>query len=284
MSPSLLSVEDCRVSYGAVTALNGVSLQLAPGEAVGIVGPLSAGKTTLLNTISGLVAPQRGVLRYRDRDLRGVPADARARQGIVHVPADGGFFATLTVAENLALAGPARRSRDAFTPVTQLFPVLGERLEQRAGSLSGGEQRQLAIARGALAEPSLLLLDEPLLGLSPKTVHRVLALLSALREQSVAMLVVEERPTEDLTRLVDRVVGIRNGRIVPAEDVAGTRVAVGAAAGSLDRVDVETIGIPLSTRDRRALQTIAQAAGEPVGAVVAHIIHEHVESSKEVWQ
>ena len=161
--------------------------------------------------------------------------------------------------------------------------MLGDRLEQRAGSLSGGEQRQLAIARGALAQPSLLLLDEPLLGLSPKTVHQVLALLSALREQSVAMLV-EERPTEDLTQLADRVVGIRNGRIVPAEDVAGTRVAVGAAAGSLDRVDVETIGVPLSTRDRRALQTIAQAAGEPVGAVVAHIIHEHVESSKEVWQ
>lgn len=284
MSQLLLSVDDVRVSYGAVTALDGATVWLSDGEAIGVVGPLTAGKTTLLRTIAGMVQPERGRLRFQDRDLRGVSADSRARDGIVHVPADGGFFPSLTVHENLMLASPSEGDADALSYITQLFPVLGDRLQQRAGSLSGGEQRQLAIARGALGRPHLLLLDEPLLGLSPVTVQRVTQLLRDLLQQRVAMIIVEERPTDELNALVGRVIGMRGGRIVPAQDVENAAAAHAAATGSLERVDVEIVGVPLSTRDRRALQTIAQDTGETVGAIIGRLVHEHVEQHEEVWR
>ena len=281
---TLLSLEGCRVRFGAVRALNGVSLQVSAGEIVGIVGPLGAGKTTLLRLVVGLARPEAGSVHFDGDDLDELAWDARARRGIIHVPADGGLFPSLSVHENLMLAAPpdaggVRRSR-----LVELFPVLADRLTQHAGSLSGGEQRQLAIARGVLANPRLLLLDEPLLGLAPRTAQAVLVLLQELRGDGVATIVVEERPSPDLEAIVDRLAGLRDGRIVPAAETQDAGSARTSAAGELDRVEVEMVGLPLSTRDRRALQTIAMSTGRPVGEVIAALVHEHVEAHQEVWR
>jgi branched-chain amino acid transport system ATP-binding protein len=283
MHQPLLSLEDCRITFDAVEALSGASLQLAGDEVVGIVGPLGAGKTTLLRVIAGLVTPQRGALHFDGESIVGMSVDARARAGIVHVPAGGGFFPSLTVRENLVLAQSSEGTQEEVDSMTATFPVLGERLQQCAGSLSGGEQRQLAIARGVLARPRLLLLDEPLLGLSPTTVQRVVQLLAELNRRGVAMIIVEERPTDDLRSLAGRLIGLRGGRIVPAEDAERSGEQRASAADALQRVDVEMLGLPLSVRDRRALQTIAQQTGKPAGAIVAELVHQHVEQHVEVW-
>ena len=283
MTP-LLSLERCDVSFGPVRALSGVSLEVSGGEIVGVVGALGAGKTTLMRLVAGLVRPNAGTVRFEGDTISRLPWDARARRGIVHVPAGGGFFPSLTVAENLMLAerrsaAGARRER-----LEQLFPLLGERYRQGAASLSGGEQRQLAIARGALAEPRVLLLDEPLLGLSPVTAKAVIALLGELRAQGVAVLVAEERPTEDLRALDGRLIGLRGGHEVPAEEVSAPAVAQAAGGGDLDRVEVEMVGLPLSTRDRRALQTLALARGIPVGKLIAELAEQHAGEHREEWQ
>ena len=283
MTP-LLSLERCDVNYGPVRALTGVSLELHAGELVGVVGALGAGKTTLMRTIAGLVRPSHGAVFFNGADVTHAAWDARARLGIVHVPAGGGLFPTLTVAENLMLA--ERRETDGARrrQLEQLFPLLDERRRQTAGSLSGGEQRQLAIARGVLTEPKVLLLDEPLLGLSPVTASAVLRLLGQLSREGVGMLVSAERPTEDLQSLAGRLFGLRGGHSVPPEDVTAPVPAQFAGGGDLERVEVEMVGLPLSTRDRRALQTIAQARGIPVGKLLAELAARHAEAHAEVWE
>lgn len=281
---ALLSLERCDVSYGPVRALSGVTLDLAQGQIVGVVGALGAGKTTLMRLITGLVRPDRGQVHYEGDDISGVPWDARARRGIIHVPAGGGFFPTLSVAENLMLAEPRASDGVWRSRLEQLFPILDERRRQGAGTLSGGEQRQVAIARGVLASPHVLLLDEPLLGLSPVTASAVLQLLGELRGSGVAILVAEERPTQDIQSRADRLFGLRGGQPVPAEDVAAALVPAGAHGGDLERVEVEMVGLPLSTRDRRALQTIAQARGIPVGRLLAELAEQHTAEHREDWQ
>lgn len=283
MTP-LLSLERCDVSYGPVRALSGVSLDLRAGEIVGVVGALGAGKTTLLRTIAGLVQPSRGAVRFDGADVTHVPWDARARLGIVHVPAGGGVFPTLTVAENLMLAEPRHGDGARRRHLDQMFPLLVDRARQTTGSLSGGEQRQLAIARGALSNPRVLLLDEPLLGLSPVTASTVLRLLTQLGREGVAILVSEERPTEELRSLAGRLFGLRAGHPVDAAEVIPAFPAQFAGGGDLDRVEVEMVGLPLSTRDRRALQTIAQARGVPVGKLIAELAQRHAEENAEVWE
>ena len=283
MTP-LLSLERCDVSYGPVRALSGVSLDLQPGEIVGVVGALGAGKTTLLRAIAGLVQPSSGAIRLDGADVTRLPWDARARLGIVHVPAGGGVFPTLSVAENLMLAEPRHNDGVRRRRLEQMFALLVERRRQTAGSLSGGEQRQLAIARGALSNPRVLLLDEPLLGLSPVTAATVLRLLTQLGRDGVAILVSEERPTDELRALAGRLFGLRAGRAVDAAEVIPTYPAQFAGGGDLDRVEVEMVGLPLSTRDRRALQTIAQARGIPVGKLIAELAQRHAEENAEVWE
>ena len=283
MTP-LLSLERCDVNFGPVRALSGVSLDLQPGEIVGVVGALGAGKTTLMRTIAGLVQPSHGSVRLDGADVTRLPWDARARFGIVHVPAGGGLFPTLTVAENLMLAESRHSDGALLGQLEQMFPLLVERSRQTAGSLSGGEQRQLAIARGALSNPRVLLLDEPLLGLSPATAATVLRLLTQLSREGVAILISEERPTDELRRLAGRLFGLRAGHPVDAAEVIPTFPAQFAGGGDLDRVEVEMVGLPLSTRDRRALQTIAQARGIPVGKLIAELAQRHAEENAEVWE
>ena len=195
--PALLEVHELVAGYGPVRALDGVSLEIGEREAVAIIGANGAGKTTLLMAISGLVVPRSGAVRFRDRALAGVPPHAIARTGIGHVPEGRRIFPRLTVRENLELGAVARPERSGvaadIATVCELFPVLAARMRQPGGTLSGGEQQMLAIGRALIAQPKLILLDEPSLGLSPKLVEEIFTIIARInRERGVSMLLVEQ--------------------------------------------------------------------------------------------
>jgi branched-chain amino acid transport system ATP-binding protein len=192
----LLEVSDLKVAYGDVGALWGVSLHVDAGTIVAIVGANGAGKTTLLRTVSGLLTPKAGDIRLAGQTLVGKAPEAIARLGIAHVPEGRGLFRQMTVLENLELGAfqpKARpRTKELLEKAYALFPRLKERAQQKAGSLSGGEQQMLAIARATMSEPSLLILDEPSLGLSPLVVQQMFALIQTLHSQGVTILLVEQ--------------------------------------------------------------------------------------------
>jgi branched-chain amino acid transport system ATP-binding protein len=192
----LLDVQNLSVSYGPVTALRGISLQVDRGEIVALIGANGAGKSTTLRTISGLLAPQKGVIVFDGRPIQGRPAHRIAAAGLVQVPEGRGIFANLTVDENLQLGAFRRRDsvavrKDREKALT-LFPRLKERLTQSAGTLSGGEQQMLAIARALLAAPTLLLLDEPSLGLAPQIVRMIFQLIRQINKEGTTILLVEQ--------------------------------------------------------------------------------------------
>ncbi|WP_363790995.1 ABC transporter ATP-binding protein [Mesorhizobium sp.] len=192
----MLEVNDLEVAYGDVGALWGVSLHVDPGTIVALVGANGAGKTTLLRTVSGLLKPKAGDIRLAGQSLVGKAPQEIARMGIAHVPEGRGLFRQMTVLENLELGAfqpKARpRTKELLEKAYVLFPRLKERAHQKAGSLSGGEQQMLAIARATMSEPSLLILDEPSLGLSPLVVQQMFTLIQTLHGQGVTILLVEQ--------------------------------------------------------------------------------------------
>jgi len=192
----LLEVTDLEVAYGDVRALWGVSMHVDAGTIVAIVGANGAGKTTLLKTISGLLKPKAGDIRLAGASLVGKAPEDIAGMGIAHVPEGRGLFRQMTVLENLELGAfqPRVRARmkQSLDKAYALFPRLKERIGQKAGSLSGGEQQMLAIARATMSEPSLLILDEPSLGLSPIVVQQMFSLIQTLHRQGVTILLVEQ--------------------------------------------------------------------------------------------
>ncbi len=196
MANRLLEVSDLDVAYGDVGALWGVSIHVDPGTIVAIVGANGAGKTTLMKAISGLVRPKRGEIRLGGASLVGRAPEEIARMGIAHVPEGRGLFRQMTVLENLELGAfqPKARPRlkQSLEKAYALFPRLKERAQQKAGSLSGGEQQMLAIARATMSDPALLILDEPSLGLSPLVVQQMFALIQTLHGQGVTILLVEQ--------------------------------------------------------------------------------------------
>jgi branched-chain amino acid transport system ATP-binding protein len=196
MAETVLELAGVEVRYGGLPAVRDLSLTLGRGEIVGLIGPNGAGKSTTLHAIMGLVPVARGVITLHGSRLRGAPED-RARAGIGLVPEGRHIFASLTVAENLRLGLSARRSRDGADAdrewVTTLFPVIGEFAQRLAGTLSGGQQQQLAIARALIARPEILLLDEPSLGLAPLVVQTLFETLATIREGGVSILLVEQR-------------------------------------------------------------------------------------------
>ena len=218
----MLRIEGLSVHYGGLRALEGVALQVGDSEFVTIVGPNGAGKTTLLKAISGTVTPQGGRIEYDGQDLLALPAHARAGLGIAHVPEGRKVFPSLTVQENLEMGGyrASARARRAETldAVYRLFPVLRERRAQLAGTLSGGEQQMLAIGRGLMAQPALLLLDEPSLGLAPRVVDAIFESITKIRErQRLPILLVEQRVVEAL-ELCDRGYVLEAGRLALSGD------------------------------------------------------------------
>ena len=213
----LLAVDGLSVGYGAVLALRDLTLHVGRGEIVAVLGPNGAGKTTLLRTIAGALKPQRGTVTFEGTRLTGLVAEDVLRRGVALVPEGRHVFPRLTVAENLAVGGIARRDRDALKQdadgLLERFPILGERAGQMAGTLSGGEQQQLAIARALMSRPRMLLLDEPSLGLAPRFVDRIFELIAELRSQGVTILLVEQNVHRALD-VADRVYVLSVGRLV----------------------------------------------------------------------
>lgn len=210
MSPPLLEVEELRVRYGAVEAVHGVSFAANAGEVTALIGANGAGKSSTLAAISGLVRAG-GRIRFDGRDIAGAPPHAIVHAGVVHVPEGREILARMTVEENL-LMGLRGRDRSELGSAYERFPILRDRRALLAGSLSGGEQQMLAIARALLARPRLLLLDEPSLGLGPLIVKRVFDTLADLKRQGVTMLLVEQNALRAL-RLADRAYVMELGRI-----------------------------------------------------------------------
>ena len=212
----MLAVDKVTAGYGAFTALWDVSLHVAAGEAVAVVGPNGSGKTTLMRVISGMIAPRAGALTFEGRAMGGRRAYEIVSHGIAHVPEGRRIFPALTVAENLKmgafLPGARRHYPESLARVFTLFPVLAERQKQRAGSLSGGEQQMLAVGRALMSRPKLILLDEPSMGLAPVMVLRLFDLIRRIREEGYTILVVEQNVRQVL-KLVDRAYLLEVGRI-----------------------------------------------------------------------
>ncbi len=214
-APPTLALESLSVRYGAVEAVRGLSLEVKPGEIVGLIGPNGAGKSSTLHAIMGAAPVVGGEVRLDGRSLAGVRAEQVARSGIALVPEGRRIFGELTVEENLRLGLAARRARangKAFDHAYELFPVLHDFRRRHAGALSGGQQQQLAIARALVAEPDVLLLDEPSLGLAPKIVDVVFEALGRIRESGLAVLLVEQRAQRTVA-FADRSYVLANGEL-----------------------------------------------------------------------
>ena len=192
---SLLSVHGLEVGYGAITALHGIDLEVRKGEIVTLIGANGAGKTTTLRTISGLLKPRQGEVTYNGVNITGVQPHVITARGISHVPEGRGIFANLTVADNLELGAYLRKDRvqqSEYERVFTLFPVLKERMKQSSGTLSGGEQQMLAISRALMAKPTVLLLDEPSLGLAPQMVQTIFRVIREINAEGTTILLVEQ--------------------------------------------------------------------------------------------
>jgi len=216
---SELRVDGIAAGYGRIEALHGVHLTVGQGEAVTLIGANGAGKTTLLKTIAGLIRPSRGRVWWDGRDITGWPTEKRVRAGIALVPEGRRVFPALSVADNLVLGAYVRRGAPNFDEVYSLFPVLAERRSQAAGTLSGGEQQMLAIARALMSRPKLVLLDEPSLGLAPLMVAEVTRTLIALRSRGVPLLLVEQNAGAAF-KVADRGYLLDRGTVVAAGTTA----------------------------------------------------------------
>jgi branched-chain amino acid transport system ATP-binding protein len=214
----MIEITDLSVAYGGLRALSGVSLQVGEGQFVTVVGPNGAGKSTLFKAISGIVPTQAGAIRLDGADLLAQPASARAHLGIAHVPEGRQVFKSLTVRENIEMGAYPEAGRRHYAQMLDrihaLFPILEQRASQLAGTLSGGEQQMLAIARGLASGPRLLMLDEPSMGLAPAVADMIFDRISQIhREDGLTILLVEQRVAEAL-ELCDRGYVLDTGRIV----------------------------------------------------------------------
>ena len=221
----MLMLENVHVRYGAIAALRGVSLRVNQGEMVGLIGVNGAGKTTTLMTIAGVLKPTQGTITFEGQPIVGQSPEEIVRKGIALVPEGRRIFPGLTVEENLRLGAAIRSDRAEIQrdidEMCTRFLILGERLKQPGGTLSGGEQQQLAIARGLMSRPSLLMLDEPSLGLAPMLVTETFELVTQLRETGVTILLVEQN-VERTLEIADRAYLLNTGQVEfegPAEEL-----------------------------------------------------------------
>jgi len=239
----MLVVENLHVRYGAIAALQDVSLRVNKGEIVGLIGVNGAGKTTTLLTIAGVLKPARGIITFKNEPLIGLPPEEIVRKGIALVPEGRRIFPGLTVEENLRLGAATRRDRaqvkQDIEEMCVRFPILGQRLKQPGGTLSGGEQQQLAIARGLMSRPSLLMLDEPSLGLAPLLVEEMFRLIAGLREKGVTILLVEQN-VERALEIADRAYLLNTGRVEFAGSVTELRSQVDFVSAYLGRARLQS--------------------------------------------
>jgi branched-chain amino acid transport system ATP-binding protein len=225
---SLLSVDNLCVSYGAIQALRGISLRVDVGEVVTLIGGNGAGKSTTLRTISGLLQPKQGTIEFNGKPIQSSPPHLIVKSGLVQVPEGRGIFANLTVDENLRLGAFTRTDQAAIKKdrerALEFFPRVRERLRQQAGTLSGGEQQMLAIARALMARPKLLMLDEPSLGLAPQIVQTIFQVIREINREGTTILLVEQNASMAL-QVAHRAYVIEVGEILmqgPASELAAS--------------------------------------------------------------
>ena len=213
----LLSLEDLHVRYGSVEVLHGIHLEVKEGEIAAVIGANGAGKTTTLMAISGIVPVARGAIQFSGERVEALPPPLRVARGIAQVPEGRRIFPRLTLKENLSLGASLRQDRPAvrkdLEEVLELFPILRQRQRQLAGTLSGGEQQMLAIARGLMARPRLLLLDEPSLGLAPKLVAQLFEVIRRIHEKGQTILLVEQNAYQ-AAQVASTLYVLETGRIV----------------------------------------------------------------------
>jgi branched-chain amino acid transport system ATP-binding protein len=238
----VLSVEALRTRYGSVEAVRGLSLEVPAGDIVGVIGPNGAGKTTTLQTIMGLLKPSAGRVRFLDRDLTGRSPDRVLAAGIGLVPEGRWILASMSVHENLLMGAYLRRDGNGAVQrdidrVCEIFPILRERQRQRAGTLSGGEQQMLAIARALMARPRLLMLDEPTWGLAPLVVEEIMRVITQLNAEGTTILLVEQNARQAL-EVVRRCYVLETGQVTFAgtpkelrQHPALTKAYLGVARG-----------------------------------------------------
>jgi branched-chain amino acid transport system ATP-binding protein len=222
MAETLLDVQDVKIRYGGIEAVKGISVRVDQGELVTLIGGNGAGKSTTLRTISGIKRPSEGSITFLGERVDELTPDEIVDLGLSHVPEGRRIFPRMSVRENLEMGGYARRSKDFgedFDRVFTLFPVLKERERQLGGTLSGGEQQMLAIGRGLMARPVLLMLDEPSMGLAPLLVERIFDLLREIHEQGTTILLVEQNAHMALT-VADRGYVLESGSIVLDDSAA----------------------------------------------------------------
>jgi branched-chain amino acid transport system ATP-binding protein len=280
---SLLRVTDLTVRYGGVLAVREVSLEVSAGEILAVLGANGAGKTSLLRAVTGLEKVASGRVHIDEVDLTGAAPERIARAGVSHVPAGRGIFASLSVADNLRMglygAGADGR-RERLDAVLATFPVLAEKRAQPAGELSGGQQQQLAVARALVQAPRLLLLDEMSMGLAPQVVAELFRVVATLREQGIAVVMVEQFVGQALA-LADRVVVLEQGRVVAAgapaqlseDDVAAAYLGGSHAADPLvvpppPQDAREGVRVDLPGSQVRELERQAHEQGTSVTALI----------------
>ncbi|NNM78976.1 MAG: ABC transporter ATP-binding protein [Gallionella sp.] len=196
MTDPILQIQNLHVAYGGIRAVKGIHLDIAPGELVALIGSNGAGKTTTLKTVAGLLQPNSGEIRYEGKSLHDTAAHRRVAQGIALVPEGRGIFARLSISENLLMGAYSRSNSDEIAAdlvrMYELFPRLAERKAQLAGTLSGGEQQMVAMARALMSRPRLLMLDEPSMGLAPLMVKKIFQTIRDISEQGMSILLVEQ--------------------------------------------------------------------------------------------
>ncbi len=270
----LLSVQNLQVAYGGVVAVRDVSLEVAPGQVTAVLGANGAGKTTTLLGISGLVKPRAGSVVFDGQPLLGLAPERIARLGIAHVPAGRGIFPGLSVADNLrmGLYGASAKAGTVVEEVLEQFPILRERRNQPAGTMSGGQQQQLAIGRALVQRPRLLMLDEMSMGLSPIVVADLFVLVGRLAKEGMAVVMVEQFVGQAL-KIADQAVVIEQGSVVAAgppsslsaEDIGAAYLGghghEGVALPGAPRDARQSMPVSLAGRDIRRLERLAQERG-----------------------
>ena len=289
----LLEVKQVAAGYGGLEVIRDVSLQVRPGEVVACIGANGAGKTTTLRAISGMIHPRRGRVMFAGIEVTGRTAERISKLGLIHIPEGRGLFPRLTVEDTLRLVSNTAGHEVDITPAFQLFPKLRERRRQLVGTLSGGEQQMVAMARAILSRPRLVMIDEMSQGLAPSVVRQLFEIIRVFRDEGVAVLLVEQF-VESALDVADRAyvfehgsivlsgaaVDLRSDRKLVAGSYLGTAVetpAMAAADGNGHRVDpalMEIVSVRVPAKVKRALEQRAEAEGRPTGAVAIELLEK----------